>query len=83
MLVTNTASATARWSLFHDDTGTAYSEGCALWWDVDINGNSTFDFMARQPGTGITLRRGGTLGVRSDKTAGVTFSIYGVTQQAR
>jgi|TARA_R100001530_G_scaffold103675_1_gene72171 hypothetical protein len=81
--VCNTKTAAARFSIFHDDGGNRFSAGTALFFKEQINGLSSVLISADDPGTGLTVAKGGSVGVEADKTAAVTFSIYGTTQRAR
>lgn len=75
------AEATMR--IFHDDDGSDYSASNALYYDQTVSASNSVLIDAGVQGGGLGVSRGGTIGVRSNTTAGITFTIYGVPQQAR
>ena len=83
IVVCNTTGALARFSVYHDDGGNRYSAGTALFLDTEVAGRQTVLISADDYGTGITLKQGGSLGVRGDVTAALTFTIYGTTRLGR
>ncbi len=66
--------------IYHQDSGGAFSDDNALWYDYPCNTASVVDWGAESPNAGISLQPGGIIGVRSDLTNGLTFSFYGVAQ---
>lgn len=83
--VCNVDSSARTFRIFHDDSGTSvpsYTAPTALYWDYTVPVGSTVELKATSPYTGITLRKNGALGVRTDTASALTFSAYGVVQSA-
>ena len=81
--VCNTSGAGRTFRLFHDDDGTTYDETTALHWDESVSANTTTSIQAQELGGGISIRKDGTIGVKSDAANGLTFSLYGIVRAAR
>jgi hypothetical protein len=78
----NVTSSPAKIRIFHDEAGTTYAVGNALWYDVPVPGNTTLSLDAEHYG-GINLAGTDSLGVRTDTANAITFSVYGVVQVAK
>ena len=79
-----TLTAGARFDIYHDDgAGNRYSAGTSLFFNKAIAGLETILIGSDYPGTGLTVKTGGSLGIKSNITGACTFSIYGTTQRAR
>ena len=73
ILVANTTASQVDFSIFHDEDGTTYDETTALFFDIPLSGNCTFlyeaDIYMNDPAGG--------LGVRTDTSLALTFTVYG------
>ena len=83
IVVCNTTGTGADYSIFHDDDGTTYDQGTALFYEVTVAANSTdlIDFGGM--GGGIHVRKGGSVGVKTGTGSAITFTLYGITQSVR
>ena len=81
IFVANTSTASCSMSLYHDDDGTTYSEATALYNAKTVPVNDTIKIEANVPGSGLTIRAGGSLGCKSSVTNALTFTVYGITEQ--
>ena len=79
IFVCNTSGATRTFRIFHGASGDSFDEENALFWDVEVAADTTYEVFADSPNSGIMLSTGDIVGVRSDSADGLTFSIYGVT----
>jgi len=61
-------------SLYHDDTGTSYSQSNAWMDDVKIKKDAVITSLMLG---NIRVNNGGSIGVNIDKNEDVTFSLYG------
>lgn len=82
IVIANVTGSSATYRLFHDDDGTTYDQTTALAYDVSVPANSSHVWSAQED-DGIGLRAGGSVGVRTDTSNALTFTIYGVVQIAR
>lgn len=74
LIICNTTTALANMRVFMDDDGSTYDETTAIFWDVQIDANSTIQ---------IDLHAGmndaaGNIAVRTDVADALTFTLYGV-----
>lgn len=73
ILVANTTASQVDFRIFHDEDGTTYDETTALFYDIPLSGNCTFlyesDIYMNDPAGG--------LGVRTDTSLALTFTVYG------
>lgn len=83
LVVCNTSGAAATFRIFHDDDGTTYDESTALHYDTPIGPGDTVHLLAYSPSAGVSLKPGGSLGVRTSVNSALTFSCYGTTGQVR
>ena len=73
ILVANTTAASVDFRIFHDEDGSTYSVGTALFYDIPLSGNCTFLFE-----TEIYMNNpAGNLGVRTATADALTFTVYG------
>ena len=80
IFIANTTSSAATFRLFHDNDGTTYSADTALYYDVSIPANSTFELSSGTNGAGISVRPGGSIGIRSGTADALNFTLYGQPQ---
>lgn len=68
--------------IYHDDTGADnYTDNNLIANGNKISGGTSEAFQAEGgPGTGIMIKKGGSLGIQISVADAVTFSIYGVTE---
>ena len=72
VIANNTASA-VKYRVFHDDDGTTYDESTALFYDVELNANST-DVIPLNAGISDS---DGNIAVRTETADALTFTLYG------
>lgn len=77
--VCNTEAGAAKMRLHHDQNGTTYDKTNALHYDETVQANSTLWIASDSQGSGILMEPGDSLGVRTDTSSTLTFTIYGVT----
>lgn len=80
IVVVNTGNSNITMRLFHNDTGTTYSNAYALYWDITIQGSETLVIEAPAAGSGIHVQRGGSIGIQFSDPNVANTSIYGVTE---
>lgn len=78
VIICNTAAAAAAFSMFHDDDGTTYDASTQLFKDQTITPGVTLVLDEE-----LFLDSDANLGVASDTTAALTFSLYGEEVQVR
>lgn len=83
IIVCNTGTANGTFSIYHDDSSNGFSAGTALYFNEPLSGERSFTIRANEYGTGISIAKGGSLGINGSVTSAFTFSIYGTTQLAR
>ena len=81
IFIANTTTNTCAMSLYHDDDGSTFDETTALYFSKSVAANDTVKIEANSPGSGITVRAGGKIGVKSGVANALTFSLYGITEQ--
>lgn len=82
IFVTNTTTSSATFRLYHDDDGSTYDESTALFWDATVEGKSTVEIVSDTDNGGIVLAGSGNLGMYGGTDLALTFTVYGVTEQA-
>lgn len=66
--------------IYHDDDGSTYDDDSIIFaGQVSDNGNSLV-FQAQHPGSGIMVKPGGTLGVKTSVASEINFLVYGITE---
>jgi len=80
IIVCNTTSTAARFSIYHDDDGTTYDANTKLYHEVSLAGQNSFQ-IARglYGGAGISVAAGGNVAVQSDTANAFNFTAYGVS----
>jgi hypothetical protein len=74
IVICNTSAAAAKARLFLDDDGATYDETTALFWDVQIDVESTIQL----DGHWGMNNSSGNLAVRTDIASALTFTVHGV-----
>ena len=74
IVICNTSAAAAKMRIFLDDDGTTYDETTALFWDVQIDIESSIQLDVHQ---GMN-NSSGNLAVRTDVADALTFTVHGV-----
>jgi hypothetical protein len=74
IVVCNTSGASATMRLFLDDDGTTYDETTALFWDVQLDADSSLQL----DGHWGMNDSSGNLAVRTDTNDALTFTVHGV-----
>ena len=83
IIVCNARASATTFSVYHDDDGSTFSTATALYKAKAIAANTTETIEAQSPGSGIGMRSGGRIGVDAGTADALTFSLYGIIQQAR
>ena len=81
IVVCNTTSSPATFSIYHDDDGTTYDATTALFFSAPIEGNTTVQVISDAIGSGLMMKRGAALGVKSSVNLALTYTVYGVTEE--
>lgn len=79
IVICNTTGADRRFSIYHDDDGTTYSDDTALYRSELVPANSTVVIELMHAGGGISMAPGGNLAVQSDSASALNFTLYGIT----
>lgn len=73
VFVCNTTGTTATFRLFHDDDGTTFVAGSALYFDKSVAANDSFEVPQK-----LQMKNSaGAIGVRSGTANALTFTAYG------
>ena len=81
VVVCNTTTNPADFSVFHDDAGNnQFAKNTALYYTERVPAGSTKFIQSSTLGAGITVKRGGQIGVQSSVANALTFTLYGVTE---
>ena len=78
IVICNTTGSGATFRIFHDDDGSTFDQTTALYYDTAIGANATTVIDA-QPNSGLMVRNGGQIAVRSGTGNALNFTLYGVT----
>ena len=81
IMVCNTTANSVGFDVYHDDDGTTYAQGTALYYSQSVSGNATFAITFDGAGGGIFMQRGASLGVKPSVDLALTFSVYGITEE--
>ena len=73
IVVCNTGNTANKYRIFHDDNGTTYDESTALFWDIQLNKESS-DILELNIAMNDST---GNLAVRTDSANDLTFTCYG------
>jgi hypothetical protein len=79
IVVSNTGSTTAKYSVYHDENGTTYSTATALFYEISLPTGTTHTIE-------LPIRnddRLGHLAVQTDTADTVTFTVYGSIEGER
>lgn len=77
--VCNTGAGAATFRLFHDDAGVpTFDETTALYWDKNVPAGDVVVIEAQSENSGIMVKKGGQIGVRTNTADDLTFTLYGV-----
>ncbi len=83
IVICNTTGTAATYRIFHDDDGSTFDQSTALYYDASIAANSTLRITADTINSGISIKKGGQLAVRSSTASALTFTGYGITSNQR
>ena len=72
MVISNTGAKYRLYRIFQDDNGTTYNTTTALYYDVEIPGNTT-----HQRFCGNMTDATGNLAIYADAASALTFTLYG------
>jgi hypothetical protein len=81
--IANVTNNNADYSLFHDDVGTTYGTDTALVFNKQISGKGVEVIEAASQGSGITVAKGGSIGVKASAASHFNFTVYGIVQKVR
>lgn len=82
LIACNTTGSPVACRIFHDDDGTTYDQGSALYYDKVIPANDSLDLAAGgHENGGLHVDAGGSIGVRTATSSALTFTAYGVTSK--
>ena len=73
IIVCNSSSSLARYSIYHDEDGTTYDETTALFFSVEIHANTTVMIDIFMAGSDPS----GNVAVQTDTADALTFTMYG------
>lgn len=78
IIVCNTTSTAARFSLYHDDEGATYDADTKLYHEKNVPGQDSFRVeVAFSVGAGISVAPGGNVAVQTDTANALNFTAYG------
>ena len=80
IVVCNTTGSAAAFSIFHDDDGSTFDQTTALHYTQTIAANDTVYITSDAVGAGLFVAINGQIGVQTDTSNALTFSIYGITE---
>lgn len=90
LVVCNTGAGACTFRVFHDNDGTTYDDTTALYYDVSVAAGAVYVIEALSEYSGIAMNASrspgvsaGTIGIRSNTADDLTFTLYGIVQQAR
>lgn len=81
--ICNITNNNTSYYIYHDDTGTTYGTSTALVFNKTIGGHGVEVIEAASQGSGITVAKGGSIGVTSNIANHLNFTVYGVVQKVR
>lgn len=79
MFVTNLTGGALTFRVHHVPSGQAVANQYALYYDHALAANDTFELFSDATNSGIQLKEGDFLSVRSSSGNGIAFNMYGVT----
>lgn len=78
IIICNTTSSAAAFSIFLDEDGTTYDQTTALYYAVNINANDTVELFSYQKDHWLPMNSSaGNLAVQTDTGSALTFTIIG------
>jgi|DEB0MinimDraft_10_1074344.scaffolds.fasta_scaffold00964_2 hypothetical protein len=77
--VCNTSGAPATCRIHHDQNGTTYATGNALYYDKSIGANDTLWIDSGGLGSGLHLEANDSIGIQTGTADTLTFTMYGIT----
>lgn len=80
LVICNHTGGAVAVNVYHDDDGTTYDSTTMLVDRSVLQDDPEFAFQAQHPGSGIHIKPGGSIGVRTATADDVTFTLYGVTE---
>lgn len=81
--VCNVTNNNCDYYVYHDDAGTSYGTATALVFSKQVSGKNVDVIEAASQGSGITVKKGGTIGVQSSAASHLNFTVYGIVQMVR
>lgn len=78
IFVANVSGSVADARIWHVPAGGAVADQYALFYDVEIAAGETLQVFADAPSSGIQMKEGETLHVRSSAASALAFNVYGV-----
>lgn len=81
LVVCNVSGSTLTCNVCHDDAGgSTFNQTTALYWTRSLAAGETLR-LVWEIGSGLQLSPGGQIGVTTSVADGITFSLYGVSQE--
>lgn len=74
--VCNTSGASAKFRIFFHNSGTTYDATTALYWDVTVPADDTYELNWKDNPVYLNTASG-TIGVRTDTNNALTFTFFG------
>lgn len=81
--ICNITNNNVHYYLYHDDSGASYGTATALVFNKLLSGHAVEVIEAQSQGSGITVKKGGTIGVSSSIASHLNFIVYGIVQMVR
>lgn len=81
--ICNVTNNNTSYYIYHDDTGSTYGTATALVFNKSVSGHQVEVIEAASQGSGITVARGGSIGVAVSNGSHLNFTVYGVVQKVR
>lgn len=79
VMICNTTGVDRRFSIYHDDDGTTFTDDTALYRNELVQANGTVVIELMHAGGGISVAEGGSVAVQSDLASALNFTLYGIT----
>lgn len=79
IVVTNTTATVAACSIFHDEDGSTFDQGTALYYAKTVAGNDALIFDVNAHMNNVS----GNIGVQSSVVSALTFTAYGTETRTR
>ena len=82
IVVANTTGTAAAMSIYHDDDGSTFDATSALYEAKNVPANDSIEIKSESIGGGLMVAASGQIGIKTGTGNALTFTIYGITQDA-